>query len=133
VAIDAGGDPALDVDPGVGVLAAVAILDGRGRRRRPAAAAGLLRRARPVPDGPGGRRRAAARQGTRRGRFRLRPRSPGEELRPQPGLDPLSLPSHCLAPWSHWLVGGCSEDMTPWGFIVGARVRVRRRDLLAQV
>jgi hypothetical protein len=66
---------------------------GRGARRerrrrggpRAAAAAGLLRRQGQVRHGPGGRRRAAARQGPRRGRLRLRPRAPGQELRAQPG------------------------------------------------
>jgi hypothetical protein len=107
VAVDAfvrSGFPAVAVDSGVGVLAAVAVLD-RWARRRPAAAAGLLRRARPVPDGPGGRRRSAARQGTRRGRLRLRPSAPGEELHPQPGLDRLSpFPLPCPGHLS-WLVG----------------------------
>jgi hypothetical protein len=134
VAVDAfvrSGFPAVAVDSGVGVLAAVAVLD-RWARRRPAAAAGLLRRARPVPDGPGGRRRSAARQGTRRGRLRLRPSAPGEELHPQPGLDrlspsPLPCPGRlsCLVGW-WWF-----KDMTPGincGCGISDRVRVRRGD-----
>lgn len=65
---------------GVSDVLVVVSVGGSGDRAGEADSAGLLRREGEVSDGSGGRRHSPARQGADRRGFRLRPRSPGQEL-----------------------------------------------------
>lgn len=72
---------------GVSDVLVVVSVGGSGDRAGEADSAGLLRREGEVSDGSGGRRHSPARQGADRRGFRLRPRSPGQELHSQSGLN----------------------------------------------